>query len=44
MTNLVRGSGTAVKPEGERIEADVAREAADAVLDRLHGLSSTAGP
>jgi uncharacterized hydrophobic protein (TIGR00271 family) len=38
VTNLVRRSGTTVKPEGERIEADVVREAADAVLDRLRGL------
>jgi uncharacterized hydrophobic protein (TIGR00271 family) len=38
VTNLVVHAGTAVKPEGERIEADVAREAADAVLDTLHTL------
>jgi uncharacterized hydrophobic protein (TIGR00271 family) len=37
VTNLLR-LGDTVKPGGERIEADVAREAADAVLDRLHGL------
>ncbi|MGN6742130.1 MAG: DUF389 domain-containing protein [Amnibacterium sp.] len=37
VTNLLR-LGAAVKPTGERIEADVAREAADAVLERLHGL------
>jgi uncharacterized hydrophobic protein (TIGR00271 family) len=38
VTNLVTGEGTVLKPPGDRIEADVAREAADAVLETLHGL------
>ena len=38
VTDLVVHEGAALKPRGDRIEADVAREAADAVLDRLHGL------
>jgi len=38
VTNLVSNEGTVLKPPGDRIEADVAREAADAVLETLHGL------
>jgi len=38
VTNLVTSEGAALKPPGDRIEADVAREAADAVLETLHGL------
>jgi uncharacterized hydrophobic protein (TIGR00271 family) len=38
VTNLVTGAGSMLKPAGDRIEADVAREAADAVLEALHHL------
>jgi uncharacterized hydrophobic protein (TIGR00271 family) len=38
VTNLLTSEGTVLKPRGDRIEADVAREAADAVLGRLQGL------
>ncbi|HEV7624531.1 MAG TPA: DUF389 domain-containing protein [Amnibacterium sp.] len=38
VTNLLTFEGAALKPPGDLIEADVAREAADAVLDRLHAL------
>ncbi len=38
VTNLVMSEAAALKPPGDRIEADVAREAADAVLETLHGL------
>jgi hypothetical protein len=38
VTNVLTLHGAVLKPPGDRIEADVAREAADAVLDRLHDL------
>jgi uncharacterized hydrophobic protein (TIGR00271 family) len=41
--NLVRADGAVVEPAGDRVEADVAREAVDQVVDRLHPLVLDAG-
>ena len=41
--NVIRPSGTAIAPDGERIEADVAREAADGVVQRLTELVLDSG-
>jgi uncharacterized hydrophobic protein (TIGR00271 family) len=41
--NVVRPAGAVLAPDGERIEADVAREAADGVLERLKPLVMDTG-
>jgi uncharacterized hydrophobic protein (TIGR00271 family) len=41
--NLVRSDGAVVAPPGDRVEADVAREAADPVVDRLRPLVLDSG-
>lgn len=38
VTDVVRFAGAAVDPAGDVVDADVAREAADGVLDALHAL------
>lgn len=44
-THITQHRGAALEPRGDVVEADVARECADAILDRLDrlGVSATGG-